>query len=266
MSDFQGLQRTTCIALALALLASASGVFAQEWGSLTGRLVVDGSVGDPAALNVNKDTEYCSQHSPTDETVVVGEDDGLTNAFVYLYLKRGKSVDVHPDLESAAAEPVVLDNKGCRFEPHALLVQTGQELKIISSDPIGHNTKLDLIKGVSFNQSVNSDTPLSKTFDKSEPVPLTASCSIHPWMNCHVLIRDNPYMAITGEDGSFEIKNIPAGEHEFIFWQEAVGNLKNLSLGSAGKTNRKGRAKLKIPAGGTLELGDVKIPAATLGK
>ena len=98
---------------------------------------------------------------------------------------------------------------------------------------------------------------------ESYPVPF--ACNVHPWMNAHVLVRDNPYMAFTGEDGSFEIKNIPAGEHEFIFWHESVGNLKNVSLGSGGKTNRKGRAKLKIPAGGTLELNEIKIAPAVLG-
>jgi hypothetical protein len=265
MNAFPKLQTTTRIALALAMVASAIGSYAQEWGSLTGRLVVDGSVGKPAAINVSQDIEYCGQKNLVAENVVVGEKDGLTNAFVFLYLKRGKSVDVHPDLQETP-EAAVLDNQGCRFEPHALLLQTGQELKVTSTDPIGHNTKLDLLKNVSFNQSVNSVTPLSKKFDKSEPIPLAAACSIHPWMKSYVLIRDNPYMAVTGKDGSFEIKNIPAGANEFIFWHESVGNLKNLSLGSAGKTDRKGRAKLKITAGETLKLGDVIIKASDLGK
>ncbi len=256
---------TASILLTLAMVASATGAFAQEWGTLTGRLVLDGAAPEEAALNVNKDPEYCGQHKLVDETVAVGEKGGLTNAFVYLYLKRGKTVATHPDYE-ATPEPVVLDNKGCRFEPHAVLVRTGQELHVQSSDPIGHNTKLDMLKNVSFNETVTTDNPLNKTFEKSEPIPLPAVCSIHPWMKALVLIRDNPYMAVTGEDGSFEIKNIPAGEHEFIFWHESVGNLKKLSLGSAGKTDRKGRGKLEIPAGGTLELGDVKVPAADLGK
>ena len=250
----------------MAMVASATGSSAQEWGSLTGCLVVDGKVGDPAAINVNKDPEYCGQHNLVEETVVVGKESGLTNAFVYLYLKRGQTVPVHPDLESAAAEPVVLDNKGCRFEPHVLMVLTGQELEIRNSDPgVGHNTNAMPLKNPPFNQMIANDSPLKTKFQKVESYPVPFSCNVHTWMNAYVLVRDNPYMAITGEDGSFEIKNIPAGEHEFIFWHESTGNLKNVSLGSGGKISRRGRAKLKIPAGGTLELGDIKIAPAVLG-
>jgi hypothetical protein len=40
--------------------------------------------------------------------------------------------------------------------------------------------------------------------------------------------------------------------------------MKNMTL-TAGKTDRRGRAKLKIAAGETLDLGEIKIPAASLG-
>ena len=45
-------------------------------------------------------------------------------------------------------------------------------------------------------------------------------CNIHPWMKAYILSLDHPYMAVTGEDGTFEIKNMPAGQHEFQFWHE----------------------------------------------
>ncbi|MCH8840196.1 MAG: hypothetical protein IH831_05880 [Planctomycetes bacterium] len=264
--SFRQRLNTATTLCAMAMVASATGSSAQEWGTLTGRLVVDGKVGDPAAINVNKDTEYCGQHNLVEETVVVGEESGLTNAFVYLYLKRGQTVSVHPDLESIPTEPVVLNNKGCRFEPHMLLLRTGQPFEVHNSDPgIGHNTNAMLLSNPTFNEMISNDSPIKKTFEKAEAYPAGFTCNVHPWMKAYMLIRNNPYMAITGEDGSFEIKNIPAGEHEFIFWHESMGNLKNVSLGSGGKTSRKGRAKLKIPAGGTLELGDIKIAPANLG-
>ena len=257
----------SCFVVALVMIVAADNALAQEWGSLKGRLVVDGSVGDPTAISVTKDTEYCGQHNLVEETIVVGENSGLTNAFVYLYLKRGKSVDIHPDLTSPSGDPVVLDNKGCRFDPHVVVVRTGQQLEIKNSDPgVGHNTNAQLLSNPTFNETVSNDKPIVKTFQKSEAYPTPVACNVHPWMKAHVLIRDNPYMATTGDDGSFEIKNIPAGEHEFIFWHESVGNLKNVKLGSGGKTNRKGRAKLEIPAGGSLDLGDVKIGPSDLGK
>lgn len=254
----------TAILLTLAMVASATGA---DWGSLKGRLVFDGSPGDPAKINVNKDVEFCSKHNLVDETVDVGEKGGLTNVFIYLYIKKGKTVAVHPDLEKVGKEPIVLDNKGCRFEPHVLIVRTGQPLEIRNSDEgIGHNTNAQtLLRNPKFNEQVSNDSPIKKVFEKTEPYPAEVACNVHPWMKSFLLIRDNPYMAATGEDGSFEIKNLPAGKHEFIFWHEGKGNIRSLAVGGT-KTSRKGRAKLEISAGETLDLGEVKVSAKVLGK
>lgn len=256
--------RISGIAVGMAL-AMAISVAAADWGTLKGRFVLDGDPGDPAKVNVNKDTEFCGKHNLVDEVIVAGDDGSLANVFVYLYLKTGKKVDIHPDLESPGDEPVVLDNKGCRFEPHAVVLRTSQTLQVSNSDTVAHNTNLTLTKNPGFNQIVPNDSPLSMTFQKVESYPSPAACNIHPWMKAYVLIRDNPYMAVSGADGSFEIANIPAGKHEFIFWHEAKGNMKGLEV-SGEKTSNRGRAELTIPAGDTLDLGDVKVSTSVLGK
>ena len=263
----QLIQATAIAGLTLAVFTTAgySTAGAADWGTLKGKFIVDGDPGEPAALNVNKDVEYCGKHDLVDETIVVGDGDALANVFVYLYLKRGKNVEIHPDLEEPG-ETVVLDNRGCRFEPHAMVLRTGQALEIRNSDKgIGHNTNFTVISNPPFNEMVTNDAPIVKTLAKRESYPSVAQCSIHPWMKAHVLIRDNPYMAVTGEDGSFVIEKIPAGQHEFIFWHESKGNLKNLKAGKA-KTDRRGRAKLKIPAGGELDLGEISIKVSDLSK
>ncbi len=70
-------------------------------------------------------------------------------------------------------------------------------------------------------------------------------------------------MAVVGNDGTFEIKNIPAGQHEFQFWHEAAGYLKMAKL-KGGVTDNRGRAKLTIAAGQTLDVGDIKVPVSAL--
>ena len=255
--------------LVIALLAVAvffvSSASSEDWGTIKGRFVFDGDAPDAKNINVTKDTEFCSTHDLKEETVVVGEKNALANVVVYLYVKRGGKVTPHPDLEKLG-EPITLDNKGCRFEPHVLLVRTGQTLKITNSDQgIGHNTNAALQQNPPFNETVSNESPITKKFQKTEPFPAKVSCNIHPWMTAHMLVRDNPYMAITGEDGSFEIAKLPAGKHEFIVWHESVGYVKNLKLATGDKTNRRGRVKLEVPAGGVLDLGETKVKPKDVG-
>lgn len=250
--------------LILAILLGAYEASAAEWGSLKGKFVVDGSVGDPAAISVTKDQETCGKHDLVDETVVVGEGNALQNAVVFIYSR--KALEAHPDYGDAKSdEPAVLDNKGCRFDPHVLAVRTDQPLQITSSDPIGHNTNAAFVANPAFNQMIVTGTPVSLTLTKSEPVPAAVACNIHPWMKGYLVVTQHPYVGISNESGEFEIKNIPVGQHEFVFWHEGKGNLRNLTLEGA-KTDRRGRAKLKIAADETLDLGEIKVPASALGK
>lgn len=252
------------IALAtVAMILMAGQLTAAEWGSLKGKFVVDGKIGEPPALNVNKDQETCSKHPLVDETVVVGEGGGLANAVVFIYSR--KEIEAHPDYgDAASAKPAVLDNKGCRFEPHIAVVRTGQTLQVNNSDPIGHNTNIAFIQNPAFNPSIPGGESRTLTMAKAEPLPTSVACNIHPWMRGYLVVQQHPYVAVSNDKGEFEIKNIPVGTHEFVFWHEKKGFIKNQTL-EGGKTNAKGRAKLKIAAGETLDLGEIKIPAAALG-
>ena len=120
----------------------------------------------------------------------------------------GKKVEIHPDYEAKLKEPVVLDNHFCTFKPHIMLVRVGQQILIKNSDPVGHNTNIELF---AFNQTVPAKDKLEIKDSKAYPLPRPVVCSIHPWMKAHLLSLDHPYMATSGEDGTFEIKNIPAG-------------------------------------------------------
>ena len=264
MRSFSSLFRATSLGV-LTVVALSSAATAADWGSVKGRFVLKDDV-KAEPIKVTKDAEYCGKHELVEETVVKGDDNGLANVFVYLYLPRNGKVDVHPDYEAEAGEPAVLDNNQCRFEPHALIMWTKQPLEIRNSDPgIGHNTNaMKLTANPSFNEIVPNDKPAVKNFDKSEPAPSAFACNIHPWMSAYVLIRDNPYMAVSAKDGTFEIKNLPAGEHEFVVWHEAKGNVRDLKLGKE-KTDRKGRVELKVEPGKTLDLGDITVTKKQLG-
>jgi len=259
------MRRTLTNSLALivivSLMANVSETSAAEWGSLKGRFIVDGKSPDLPPLKVDDKDPFCQKAKPANKAIVSGKDGALANVIVYLRLPRGKKIAaVHPNYEVQLKEPAVLDNVNCSFEPHIILVRVGQPMVIRNSDPTGHNTKIDVF---AFNQIIPAKEQTEIKATRESPLPSQVQCNIHPFMQAWLLAQSHPYMAASGEDGSFEIKNIPVGKHEFQFWHEASGYLGNVKF-KGGATNRQGRADLTIAANQTLDLGDIKVPANVL--
>lgn len=252
------------IAIGLLAVLPVTNASAAEWGSIKGRFIVDGTPPVPPPLVVAKD-QFCIDIKPKNKAVVVGEDGALANVVVFLRLPRRGKVDAHPDYKAQLSEPAVLDNKNCEFAPHVALVRVGQPFIIKNSDPdpVSHNTNAKLIQNGAFNVMIPVGEERKMTLSKAETLPMPVNCNIHTFMQGYVLVQDHPYMAVSADDGSFEIKNIPAGKHEFQLWHEAVGYLKNLKF-KGGSADRRGRAELTIGAGQTLDLGDIKVPASAL--
>ena len=62
-------------------------------------------------------------------------------------------------------------------------------------------------------------------YKQAEQEPISVVCDIHAWMRAYHLPIDHPFAALSAADGTFEIKDLPAGKHEFKVWHEAGGLL-----------------------------------------
>ena len=67
-------------------------------------------------------------------------------------------------------------------------------------------------------------------------------------------------MAVTDENGVFEIRNLPLGKWEFVFWHERATFLTEVTVKGQRQEWRRGRAELTIPPG-DLDLGVIKVAA-----
>jgi hypothetical protein len=238
------------IVASAALLLGLAGTSLAQWGNLKGKIVYDGKAPTPAKVNVDKDVQAFGNLGLTDESLVVGDEGGIANVVIYV---RTKDVKVNPDIKASAPTEVLMDNKGGRFEPHIVsLWLKHQELKLGNSDPVGHNSNIQPLGDTGANPLIPPGGSVSLKLNRNQNVPVPVGCNIHPWMKGFVLPRDNPYVVITGPDGEFEIKDLPAGELEFQAWQEKAGYLE--APGWA-----KGRFKAKIESGKTTDLGTIKF-------
>jgi plastocyanin len=234
------------VSLGLAAIVSVGLASGQEWGDLEGTFVFKGTPPTPAKIVVDKDPQFCGKHNLVDEKVVVNkENGGLANVVVYL-LDQTKP-KIHPDYEKATKAEIVVDNANCRFEPHVAAIRTGQTLVLGNKDPVGHNTKADFFNNNAFNDLIPAGGSIKKTFAMAEGQPSPLSCSIHPWMNAYLLIREDPYFAVSDKDGKFIIKNLPVGEHTFMAWNNK--NVSNVTIDGKATTWTRGRVKLNIKPG-----------------
>ena len=249
--------RLPLLLVAVALVAAGQ-ARADEWGTLKGRFVFGGAAPAAAALTVDKDVQVCGNHNLVSEEVVVGDTKGVANVVVFV---RDKKVKVKPELAAAAkdAKPV-LDNLNCRFDPHVLFVQVGQEVTIKNSDAVGHNSNIATVKNAPSNNLIPANGQVTAKFTADEAVPAQVTCNIHPWMKGWIVVRDNPYAAVSAADGSFEIADLPAEEVELQFWHEKAGYLGEMTIGGKSEKVSKGRKKMKIAAGDN-DLGEIVLDA-----
>ena len=185
-------------------------------GSVSG--TVSYSNGDPdAEISMDADPVCISLHTDavTTEKVVVN-DGKLANVFVYV--KDGLTGSYPAPSESA-----LLDQVGCVYKPHVSGVQVGQTVVIRNSDETLHNVHAM----PSANSEFNNGQPfkgmeLEHSFDTAE-VMVPFKCDVHPWMSSYIGVLDHPFFAVTGEDGSFSIDGLPAGDYTVEAWHEELG-------------------------------------------
>jgi hypothetical protein len=239
---------------------------AQEWGNLKAKFILDGKPPVAEKLKVDKDVAFCGMHKLVDETFKINAETGaIQNMVLFLSPKPGAAKpQVHPDYEKAPAT-VELDNHNCHFEPHIVLMRTTQKLVIKNSDMVGHNTKADFFENTPFNDIIPAKGSITKPLPKAESAFMPLSCSIHPWMSAKILVRDDPYAAVSNEKGELTISNLPVGKLTFTIWHEGCGFV--VSGQQAGKEKKwtKGKIDVEIKKGDN-DLGEFKIPVAVLNK
>jgi plastocyanin len=222
------------LAVALAVAVAAGGLparAAEPTGTIAGKATFNGTAPPRKIINTSADPGCRLHKPPRSEEVVVAKDGGLRN--VVIYVKAGAPVGA-----AAPAEPVVIDQAGCRYEPHVAVVRVGQPLKVTNSDATLHN-----VHGLPFESKPFNVVQMTKgaantfKFDAPEVPGFVLKCDVHPWMRSYVWVLDHPYFAVTKDDGSFTLPALPPGTYTVGAWQEACAEQERKLTVEAGKTS-----------------------------
>jgi plastocyanin len=182
--------------------------------TVSGTVKFEGAAPKPAKIDMSQDPNC--QGANVAENVVVS-DGHLQNVFIYVKEGLGnRAFDVPKDA-------VTLNQTGCKYHPHVLGVMAGQTIKIVNGDPTTHNIHPTPKDNREWNESqAPKAAPLEKSFAREE-VMLPVKCNQHPWMRMFVNVVKNPFYAVTGPDGKFEIKGLPPGDYTLAFVHEKLG-------------------------------------------
>jgi len=164
---------------------------------------------DPVCAGLHKD--------PVTTGKLVVKDGKLANVFVYV--KSGLEGKSFP----APAAKAEINQEGCLYHPRIQGIQTGQTLVIKNSDPTLHNIHALPTKNTEFNQGQPfKGMQFEKTFTKPE-VMVHFKCDVHPWMSAYMGVVDNPFFAVTKDDGTYTIPKLPPGKYTLEAWHETLG-------------------------------------------
>jgi len=249
------------LAVTLSCLVFATSVIAAgQWGDLSLRLVYGGEPPKPAPLKIDRDKGICKEGELVDESLLVGaKDKGIANVVVWLVRASGEpAVPIHPDYEKHIPAEAPLNIKGCRYERHVTLVRLPQALVIHNQDPIAYNVRCDLAANTSFNVLLRADEQQHYGFQAAEKLPVPLSDAVHPWMRGWLVIRDDPYAAVSDASGKIALKNLPVGRWTFRLWHERCGYLRSFKRGDEDVLWPKEGLTLDIKVGAN-DLGDALV-------
>lgn len=213
-----------------------------DGGTLTGTVKLTGEIPHPKGYNLTTlpDQVYCGRISdgrgwrlfqPFD----VGEGGVFRQVVVYIEsIQRGKPF--------AETKPSRIQAMDCRFLPMVNLVRDDHDVTIVNMDPAMHDIQAyetsNLGPRVLFNVPLPishrypHEAGLSAHFSKhyegqlvTQRVHMTKGrrvfvmqCGFHAYMESWALVADNPYYAITDEQGKFSLTDIPAGTYRVVVW------------------------------------------------
>ncbi len=176
--------------------------------SVSGKVSFEGTAPAPESVSVANDAVCQALHPKGIERRAIDvRGGGLAHALVYV--KSGLRAN-----PPAPTDPAVLDQQGCTYVPPLVVVQVGQPLKIRNSDSTFHNVHTWSTVNAAFNiAQPRKGMESIRTFEKPE-VLFPVRCDLHPWMRAVIAVLPHPFHAVTGADGMFTIKGLPAGDYE----------------------------------------------------
>lgn len=209
-------------------------------GTLKGTVRMVGRIPKARAFHLihTPNIEFCSRISDGRghrilHDFVVGEEGGLKDTVIaILGVTKGKPFP-------REMKKIHIDR--CRADKYAIGIKNGEDILVENTDPIKHEMALYEVNGVykyqvSYKNLLAHTSQVRDTFVKPGSPEMILICNLHPFLQTHGFMVDNPYYAVTDEKGRFEIPDIPPGTYDVVAWHPFIPKQKGTITIEADKT------------------------------
>jgi plastocyanin len=199
--------RTLLVAVCLTGLVGAGGTHpsAQQSASVRGRV----EIGIPITAR-RPSAAYATRPVSLPVLAPVSE-----LRHVVVFLKNAPALGTEPTV-------VEIRQKDENFIPRVVAVPVGSEVQFPNDDPIYHNVfSLSRVKTFNLGRFPRGE---SKSVRVTKPGVVKVFCEIHSHMTATIMVFNHPWFAMVGEDGRFELANVPPGPREITAWHERLGD------------------------------------------
>jgi hypothetical protein len=187
-------------------------------GTVKGTVTFAGTKPALPLVRCAKDPDICGKPRPN-QTLLLGPGNTVKNVIVSL-------TDIHAGKPASPGQSH-LDIKQCAYTPRVQAVVVKSNLMVTNQDLIPHDFNGSIGARSLFNRTILGK---SEIVDLYTPGILTVGCDMHSGagatQTCEtgvVGVMANPYFAVTGDDGSFAIPNVPPGNYTLQAWHETLG-------------------------------------------
>lgn len=234
-------------AMVLGVFLGASSVEAykevdvQNGGTLSGVVTLEGKVPRPKGYNLVTlpDPVYCGRISTGTgwrllQPFKVDPNGGFKDVVILLTdIKKGKTFEYTPPRIEAV---------DCQFNPYIIVVRDRDKVEVVNMDPVLHDIQAYETSKMGARVLFNVPLPMSKKIKKqqllknvtvknragkviAQPIKMrkgrnifVMQCGFHAYMESWGLAVDHPYYVLSGQDGKYEIEDIPPGTYKVMVW------------------------------------------------
>ncbi|MBT3416235.1 MAG: hypothetical protein HOB34_01140 [Nitrospina sp.] len=214
----------------------------QNGGTIKGSTTMIGKMPFPRTyhLVLFPNIDMCAEVDTDDEMNRVLDDfkvspgGGLKDVVIILeHVEAGKPFN---------KEPIMILSENCKFFPDVNVIRQGEAFKVDNVDAVMHNSQVyqkergKILLNIPIPAEEVSDGIVN--FKKKYKI-MQMICGMHEFMQTWGYRVQNPYYFKTGQDGNFNIGDIPPGEYVVNAWHYLMKPQKR---------------KIKIVAGETIDL------------